>query len=198
MRHANQSTSIYVHVLKFNCKFIVCSWNAFFCQKNETFLTSRSAPFWVHNRAEIFRSQKKKSRKQIFATLVDVIKRRNNTKWQQFYCVLILNADKKEKGWYGGGKDPLFLKKATGKCYWRPGELMRGWQERRRHGEISMKQIYVFCSKIIPGASLLVALVSICECWSHTKYFVSWNTSLSVCRLCMRLDASPISESAGG
>ena len=108
-----------------------------------------------------------------------------------------MNADEKEKGWYGGCKDPLFWKKATQKCCWRPGELMGGWQERRR-GEISMKQINVFCSKIIPGASLLLALVSICECLSHTKYFVSWNTSLTVYRLCVCLNVSPISEFVGG
>ena len=94
-----------------------------------------------------------------------------------------MNADEKEKGWYGGCEDALFLKKATGKCYWRPGELMGGWQERRRHGEISMKQMYVFCSKIIPGASLLLALVSISECWSHTKYFVSWSHRRQLTRL---------------
>ena len=58
-----------------------------------------------------------------------------------------------------------------------------GWQERSRHGEISMKQMYVFCSKIIPEASLLLALVSICECWSHTKYFVSWPHRWQLTRL---------------
>lgn len=63
------------------------------------------------------------------------------------------------KGWYGGCKDSLFLKKATGKCYWRPGELMGGWQERKGiwwNEHETDRDVFV----LLPGAFLLLALAT--------------------------------------